>query len=132
MRKYVIMFMIMVLTGIASLVSAVNADAFSVERLVIAGSIEDREPVGVVDTFSVSTEKVYCFLEARDIAADTTVSFVWYLGDTETARVELPLREGSRWRTYSSKTLYGNAGAWKVELQDESGTVLETVTFMVE
>ena len=39
--------------------------AFSVARLVVAGSIEEREPVGVVNAYSASTEKVYCFLEAR-------------------------------------------------------------------
>ena len=133
MKKYLIMFMIMALSGIASIaVLAGAADAFSIERLVIAGSIDEREPVGVVDTYSASTKKIYCFLEAGDISADTTVSFVWYFGETEMGSVELSLREGSRWRTWSSKTLYGNAGDWKVELQDENGAVLETVTFTVE
>jgi hypothetical protein len=133
MKKYLIMFMIMVLSGIASIaVLTGTADAFSIERLVIAGSIEDREPVGTVDTYSVSTKKIYCFLEAGDISADTTVSFVWYFGETEMGSVELPLREGSRWRTWSSKTLYGNAGSWKVELRDENGAVLDTVEFTVE
>ncbi len=133
MKKYLIMFMIMALSGVASIaVLAGTANAFSIERLVIAGSIEDREPVGVVNAFSGSTEKVYCFLDVRDISADTSVSFVWYFGETEMGSVELPLREGSRWRTWSSKTLYGNEGDWKVELQDENGAVLETVEFTVE
>ncbi len=47
-----------------------GAPLFTVARLVIAGSVENREPVGIVDAFSSTTEKVYCFLEARDIAED--------------------------------------------------------------
>ena len=105
---------------------------FKIERLVIAGSIDNREPVGVVNVFASSTEKVYCFLEARDIKEDTTVGFVWYYGEKEAARVELPLKQGSKWRTYSSKKLGGRTGDWKVELQDAGGAVLETVEFTVE
>ena len=106
--------------------------AFSITRMVIAGSIEEREPVGIVNVYSASTEKVYCFLEARDIKAETTVSFVWYHGDTKKATVELPLGVSSRWRTYSSKKLGGLTGEWKVELRDAGGNVLDTVSFTVE
>ena len=109
-----------------------GASSFEVGRLVIAGSIDNREPVGIVSAFASSTEMVYCFLEALNIKEDTTVSFVWYLGETEKARVELPLRQGTRWRTYSSKKLGGLQGAWKVELQDADGTVLQSVDFSVE
>ena len=105
---------------------------FTVSRLVIAGSIEDREPVGVVNAFSSSTEKVYCFLEAKDILEETTVSFVWYYGDRKTATIELPIGKSPRWRTYSSKKLRGRAGEWKVELQDSWGNVLDSVIFTVE
>jgi hypothetical protein len=105
---------------------------FTVERLVIAGSVENREPVGVVDAFASTTEKVYCFLEARDITKDANINFIWYHGDEEMARIELPLRQGPRWRTYSSKKIAGLKGNWKVELQDEGGTVLQAVEFMVE
>ena len=105
---------------------------FTVERFVIAGSVDNREPVGIVNAFSSSTEQVYCFLEARDISEDTTVNVVWYHSEKEMARVALLLREGKRWRTYSSKQLRGLAGEWKVELQDAYDTVIETVTFTVE
>ncbi len=111
---------------------AAEEPSFRVERFVIAGSIEEREPVGIVNAFSSSTEKVYCFLEARDIQEDTSVNFVWYYGFDDKAVVELPLRKSSRWRTYSSKKLGGRTGTWKVELQDQEGTVLDKVTFTVE
>lgn len=105
---------------------------FNITRLVIAGSVEDLEPVGTVNAFSSSTEKVYCFLEAKDIIEDTEIVFLWYHEGKNKAVVTLPLRKGSRWRTYSSKKLGGLTGAWTVELQANDGNVLETVTFTVE
>ncbi len=120
------------ITGTFSFAEEATPPQFSVERLVIAGSIEDREPFGVVDVFSASTELVYCFLDARDIREDTIVSFVWYHGETEMAKVDLTLRAGTRWRTNSSKKLGGRQGDWRVELQDAEGTVVDTVSFSVE
>ena len=105
---------------------------FQVARLVIAGSVDNLEPVGVVDAFAASTEKVYCFLEAKQIREDTTARFAWYHGETRMAVVELPLRKGARWRTYSSKKLGGNAGDWRVEIQDADENILEVVGFSVE
>ena len=111
---------------------AVDESIFTIYRMMIAGSVEDREPVGVVDAFAASTDRVYCFLEARKISEDYPVTFVWYHGEKKMAGVELTLRQGSRWRTYSSKRLGGLTGDWKVELQDSEGTVLHTVGFTVE
>ena len=112
--------------------SSMDDPVFIINRMVMCGKIADKEPVASGDTFSAVTEKVYCFLEAREIEDDTTVSFVWYFENTEMARVSLPLEKGMRWRTYSSKKLAGLKGNWKVELQEYSGVVLNTVYFQVQ
>jgi len=109
-----------------------DTPVFAVTRLVIAGSIEDREPVGAVGAYSASTEKVYCFLEATDITENTEVSFVWYHENTKKAIVILPLNKGPKWRTYSSKKLGGLTGEWKVVLYDADGRVVHDVGFTVE
>ena len=113
-------------------VQAEGESLFTISSLSIAGSIENLEPVGVVDIFAASTEKVYCFLEATAIKQDTTVSFIWYHRDKRMAIVNLPLKKGAKWRTYSSKRLGGLKGEWKVELQDANLNVLQTVGFTVE
>jgi hypothetical protein len=105
---------------------------FEIGQFVIARSIDNRVPVGIVNVISSSTEKIYCFLEARDVKEDTAVSLVWYHDDKEIASVELPIYRGSRWRTYSSKKLGDLRGNWKVDLQDVNGKVLETLGFTVE
>jgi hypothetical protein len=109
-----------------------TVNIFRIERFVVAGSIKNREPVDIVNAISSSTEKIFCFLEARDITEDTAVSLVWYHGGNKMATVELAIYKGPRWRTYSSKELKGLRGNWKVELQDVNGSVLETVTFIVK
>jgi len=35
--------------------------------MVIAEGVEDREPVGVAETFPASIGRVYCFLEATNM-----------------------------------------------------------------
>ncbi len=134
---FVVILSLSVITASLFLISAfaqvvISDSPFTVGRMVVSERIEDREPVGITETFSHVIEKVYCFLEAKDIIEDTSVSFVWYYGDKEMANVALPLRQGPRWRTYSSKNPAGLIGEWKVELQDAYGNVLKTVEFTVE
>ena len=112
--------------------ASMDDPGFTIERMVMCAGIVDREPVAIADTFAADTEKVFCFLEAGNIDADTMVSFVWYFADREMARVSLPLEKGKRWRTYASKKIAGLKGDWKVELQDSSGIILHTVSFQVQ
>lgn len=108
------------------------APAFTVTRMVACTGVENREPAGEAQTFPATTGKVYCYLEAGQIKADTAIQMVWYLGDKEMARVDLSLKAGSRWRTNSSKTIAGRTGDWKVDLLDGAGTVVHSVAFKVE
>lgn len=105
---------------------------FAVEKLVVASGVQDREPVGVSETFPATQDEVYCFLAARDITKDTRVKFVWYFEGQETASVEIPLKEGPRWRTWSSKKVAGKSGQWKVELEDEAGNTVGEAAFTVQ
>ncbi len=142
MKKILILIMVSALTSctISFILSCAHAQEgmaktvpnLTVTRLLVSTAVENLEPVGVANTFSSETGKVYCFLEARDIVEDTSVSFVWYRGKQQMAVVTLPLMQGGRWRTYSSKNLAGLTGLWKVELQDADKNVLESVKFTVE
>jgi hypothetical protein len=105
---------------------------FTIARFIVGTGVENREPVGVAETFPASTEKVYCFLEATNISEDTEVSFVWFYGEKEMFKINLPLKMGSRWRTYASKNLAGMEGDWKVELRDSDGNPLKEIKFKVE
>lgn len=105
---------------------------FTVSRLVVGTGVENLEPVGVADSFPANVEKLYCFLEATDVAQDTPVFFVWLHEGNEIARVELQVRASARWRTYTSKLLGGRTGSWSVQLEDAGGAVLNSVSFTVK
>jgi len=105
---------------------------FTINRMVVSKDVVDKEPVGIGDFFSAATEELYCFLEASNIEQDMLISFVWFWSSQEMAKITLPLQEGGRWRTYSTKKLVGLKGQWKVELQDASGVVHNSVSFTVE
>jgi hypothetical protein len=105
---------------------------FTIKRLVVGTGVENGEPVGVAETFPASTEKVYCFLEAGDIAKDTEATFVWFNGDKEMSKFSVPLKMGPRWRTYANKNLRELKGDWKVEIRDSDGKVVKDTKFKVE
>lgn len=122
--------------AVALVVLAVPALAFTPEfnvaKFVVCKSIADKAPVGEATSFDSDTEKIYAFLEATDIAADTKVSIVWYFNDKEVANIELKLGKSSRWRTYSSKTIGDRHGSWKVEVVDSTGNTMSSQAFTVK
>lgn len=111
---------------------SMDEPGFTIKRMVISKDVVDREPVGIGDFFSAASEKIYCFLELTDIETDTQVTIVWFWSNQEMARVELPIQESRRWRTYSSKKLVGLKGNWRAELLDSSGIMHNQVNFTVE
>ncbi len=112
--------------------STMQSSSFTVARMVIAQGVEDREPVGVAETFPSSAEMVYCFIEATHIEDDTMVMVVWSYGGKEVHTYDLQLQKGPRWRTFAYKNLRGQTGEWKVEIRDSSGNSVKSVTFRVE
>jgi hypothetical protein len=109
-----------------------EAAALAIARAVVGTGVENSEPAGAAETFPASTEKVYCFIEATNIPKDTEVTFVWSQGGKELSTFNLPLKMGSRWRTFAYKNLNGMKGDWKVEIKDADGKLLKVVTFKVE
>jgi len=105
---------------------------FTIGRAVMGTGVENREPMGVSEVFPATTEKVYCFLEATNIPKDMEISITWFHGQKEMRKINLPLKAGSRWRTYAQKNLGGLKGDWKVEIKDAEGKLLKDLTFKVE
>lgn len=126
------LFLVGCVAMMSSAAVAAEAEPFSIARLVICDHVADREPVGVANHFTADSVQVYCFLEARDIPEDTTVSFVWYYFDKEEARIPVRIGQSARWRTFASKKIGGRTGDWRVEIQDAANTILGTVEFKVE
>ena len=118
-----------VMIGLA--VPAAASAQLTVEESRIALDVIDRMPVGVDSTFVASVGRVYCWTRIAGAEGETTVHQVWIWGDEEMADIELRLN-GSPWRTWSSKAIMPEwSGAWRVEVRDASGNVIETIRFTV-
>lgn len=111
---------------------APKAAGLTIERMVVGTGIENKEPVGASDKFPATTEKVFCFIEAKNINEDTTITVVWSHEGKEILKYDLKLQKSSRWRTNANKNLNGMKGNWKVEVKDANGNTLKSAEFKVE
>lgn len=104
----------------------------TLSRMEICGSVMDRKPVDVSSTFTANQDKVYCYLEFRDVKKETTVNVVWTLGQNEMGRVPLTIKPYAKFRTWANKSINGMKGEWKVDVMDDKGAVLKTSAFTVQ
>lgn len=111
--------------------AAAPASSLTISRMDIASSVDNRQPVGIAATFPASQEKVFCYVELKDVPKDTTITFAWTYGN-DTDKVTQQIKKSSRWRTWGNKSLAGRIGDWKVDVLDESGEVLQSAAFKVE
>lgn len=107
------------------------AGELDVEAVTFCASVEDRAPVGEASAFGSDVGRVCCFTKIIGAEEPATVFHVWFHGDEEMARVELAVNSAS-WRTWSTKKVLASwTGLWRVEVQTEDGTVLESAEFTV-
>jgi hypothetical protein len=96
----------------------------------VCTEVKDRTPQGVADRFPATVGELFCFSEVS--GGQPGVVHLWYHGDKELFRIELPVR-APHWRTWSAKRIPpAMTGAWRVEVRDSSGNVLATAKFTVD
>lgn len=113
--------------------AAAQPSSISVEAVLTSG-LMDRVPQDTITSVAAPAEADTVYLWTRVTGAEpgTVIRHVWFRGDDEVGNVELTIN-GSPWRTWSRKTITAEwTGDWRVEVQDASGNVLETVSFTVQ
>ena len=105
--------------------------ALVLEEIQICTAVEDRQPSGVGTVFPDDLDKIYCFTKIAGAEEPTNVYHVWYFGDVEISRVQLPVKAKS-WRTWSSKKLHMLLGNGHVEVVSESGDILGKAEFEIQ
>lgn len=76
-------------------------------------------------------DTLYLWTRVSGAAPGAVIHHVWSRGGEQVADVELTVN-GSPWRTWSRKTITADmTGAWRVEVRDATGTVLQTIDFTV-
>ena len=104
------------------------APELKVDKLVIASSVENRTPQGEAATFPGDTKNVFAWTRITAESVPAKIKHVYYADGKKVAEVELAIN-GSPYRVWSSKLV--KPGNWKVEIQDEAGTVLASSEFTV-
>lgn len=112
----------------------VNLDAeLTIKRLVIAEGVKDREPVGAGDSFTVSDDRIYAFVEIGNAERAPSQIFVSFVREGERERGRIPLRIGAspRWRTWAYTRLVDQPGTWQAIVRDARGREIGRADFEV-
>jgi hypothetical protein len=115
----------------AATAEAQEAGKVAVADAAICKDVVNREAVDTGTQFPSSVGRLYCFTKIVGAEQPTEIVHVWRYGDVERARITLGVK-ASNWRTYSSKAIQAHeTGAWRVDVLDAAGNLLESINFEV-
>lgn len=104
----------------------------AVVRFQLAQSVVGNEPRGDLAAIRASAKgsaRVSSFSEVTGLQGDV-LHYRWLHEGKEVLRVRVPVR-ANRWRSHSEKRIGpGMEGAWRVELLDSKGTLLDKIDFV--
>lgn len=113
------------------MLSAQETSVITVEEAVIGKGVVDRKIVDAGASFPADVGKLFCMVNVLGAKTPVEINQVWYFGETERAKVTLPIKSAA-WRTYSSKIIQVHeVGKWRVDILDLDGKVLKTVEFEI-
>jgi hypothetical protein len=92
--------------------------------------IDKSEPTGVADSFPVNTDQVVGWSRITGAAEPTEISHVWIFNGKEQSTVYLNVKSSS-FRTYSRKSIRGQAGKWTLAVRDAAGQLISSKDFEV-
>ena len=97
--------------------------ASDIVRAQFTTAIKNKEPVDELTVLPAGTDKIYFFVEARNLSGQS-VTHRWVLDGKPVSEVKINVG-ANRWRMWSSKELkVQRSGQWTVELVSAAGEVL--------
>jgi hypothetical protein len=136
MKRFSLWFVIMIALLMAFTVPPGNVQAqemgaVQVTEGNICTDVQNRVCYNSSTRFMAPVDELFCFTKIVGAQDDTYVTHVWYFGETERARVRLPVR-GSSWRTWSSKIIQPHEiGDWHVDVLGGDGQLLMVIPFEI-
>ena len=129
LRKLILVILVILVSGLVTARLPAQRQFVDAE-IVIARSVQDREPVGAGDDFPSNVGQLAGWTRVTG-AANTTIEHVWRYQGMENV-IPLRIGQGSPWRTWSRKTIPSDwTGQWTFEVRDAGGNVIATTTFTV-
>ena len=95
---------------------------------------ETRKPVGASDAFRSRDDRIWCFMKLSG-GANRKVRTVWHLGERSYPGIWLKAGAygAETWRTWAYKNIDETmAGAGRVEIVDEKGSILHTLPIRID
>jgi len=109
----------------------VSSSSLKVTQFVMCEGLENRQPVGISNSFSASIARVYCYTKIVGAPQVTTITHTWYYKNTIKAQVKLSVQPGT-WRTWSAKNMIPDwKGQWRVDASDAAGFIIGSVKFQL-
>jgi hypothetical protein len=110
------------------------AQSIKITELAVTTKVSKGKPIDAVHRISHRTVKaLYCFTRTvSDDGKETSLRHVWTREGQVVKESTLAVK-GKNWRVYS--TLPVNAasiGNWRVEVRDETGTIMKNVEFRIQ
>ena len=110
-------------------------DGLTIERLVMASAIEDREPALASSIFGNGEDKIYAFIEASNSSQSDQTLMVHFIGPGGEVSggidLEVPA-SAPRWRTWAYTRHAKAPGIWRVEIRNPEGVLLGVLPFEVK
>jgi hypothetical protein len=120
-----------ILALMVSVPALVWASQLRVQDLAVGTYVSNRHLYGANDNFAPTVGQLYVFSRVIGAADNTHVYHRWYYGDKLMAEIPLSVRSGD-WRTWSSKKIVPDwIGRWRVDVVNDDGSVIDSVTFVV-
>ena len=136
MKRFSLCFVIMIALFMTFSVMPTNVQAqemgaVQVTEGNICTDVQNRVCYNSSTRFTAPVDQLFCFTKIVGAREDISVTHVWYFGETERARIRLPVR-GPSWRTWSSKIIQPNEiGDWHVDVLGEDGQLLMVIPFEI-
>jgi hypothetical protein len=102
-------------------------------KAVVGSDIKERMPVGVSNSFSWSTDRVYVWSLIQCKHPPLSIRHIYYFKGEKVSDVHLSVKS-SRWRTWSYKSLSNRSyiGPWRVDIASAKGKVFRSLYFEVK
>lgn len=101
----------------------------------ISKNVINREPVSATQVFNIKDEKVFCFLDFKDVTTESKVTYHWIhekLGKVLT--MEQDVHPSARFRTWLYKSLKQKEkyiGNWIIVITDKNMNILDSKEFSI-
>ncbi len=118
-----------------SAATVATTSVVGVRRLIVAESVENREPVDSAESFNSDHERLFAFVEATNSGGDATELIVTFEDEegNEVGDIALDVPANvSRWRTWAWTRHAREPGVWHVIVRTPAGEEISRQRFEIE